>query len=65
MTEQFVGHSHGTNSPSVPIAEVLQLATRNVGTRPNVTLSFFWCRRHLANTIEWSDNFWSAISYPH
>jgi len=31
------------------------------GMHPNVTRLFFCYWRHLVNTIEWSDNFWSEI----
>jgi len=44
-------------------AHVLYMAKTNT-KHPNVTCSFLYCWRHLANTFEWSDNIRSKIWYP-
>jgi len=36
------------------------MSARNV-TRPNVSRPLLCCCRHLANMIEWSNNFWTEI----
>jgi len=44
---------------------IIQVKTRDVGTRPNVTRPFLCYWRHLGNTTESSDNSRSEIWYPH